>query len=125
MKTQDMVITWFEIPVKDIDKAAAFYNTIFNIEMQRMEMNGKKFAMFTPKEQGDVCGALCQGEDQPSPDGVKIYLGMTDDVANVLDKVEGAGGKVIVPKIFINDEVGTIGVFEDVDGNHIGVHTHP
>ena len=39
-------INWFEIPVLDIKRAKKFYESIFKIEMNEIEMMGMKFAMF-------------------------------------------------------------------------------
>jgi len=120
-----MLITWFEIPVKDYDKSKKFYTEIFGFELNEMEMDGKKFGMF-PSKPEQTGGAIVQGEGYaPNSDGVLIFLSAGDDVANVLNKVEPAGGKVVVPKTKVNDEVGTIGIFIDNEGNKIGLHTHP
>jgi len=42
-----------------------------------------------------------------------------------LDKVQAAGGKVIVPKTEISPEYGYMGVFLDTEGNRIGLHSIP
>jgi predicted enzyme related to lactoylglutathione lyase len=43
----------------------------------------------------------------------------------ILDKVQAAGGKVIVPKTEISPEYGYMGVFLDTEGNRIGLHSVP
>ena len=50
-------LNWFEIPATDIQRSKKFYETIFGIEMEYMEMEGTKMAMFpftqvTEKHQG-------------------------------------------------------------------------
>ena len=55
--------------------------------------------------------------------GVLIYFtAFSGDVATELGRVEKAGGKVMVPKKLISDDVGYIGVFADAEGNCIALH---
>ena len=58
-------------------------------------------------------------------DGVLIYLNGNPDVQLVLDKVEAAGGKIMVPKTQISPEYGFMAVFVDTEGNRIGLHSVP
>ncbi|MFN0030984.1 MAG: VOC family protein, partial [Flavobacteriales bacterium] len=44
MTTQENSINWFEISVTDIKRARKFYETIFGIEMNEMEMMGMTMA---------------------------------------------------------------------------------
>jgi predicted enzyme related to lactoylglutathione lyase len=54
-----------------------------------------------------------------------VYLNGNPDVQNVLDKVEAAGGKILVPKTQISPEHGYMAVFADTEGNRIGLHAIP
>lgn len=75
-----------------------------------------------------VGGALVDsgGFHKPSAtDGPLIYLNGNPDVQNVLDKVEAAGGKIMVPKTQISPEYGYMAVFMDTEGNRIAVHSIP
>jgi uncharacterized protein len=40
-----------------------------------------------------------------------------------LDKVEAAGGKIVVPKTEISPEHGYMAVFLDTEGNRIALHS--
>jgi predicted enzyme related to lactoylglutathione lyase len=51
-----------------------------------------------------------------STDGPLIYLNGNPDVQNVLDKVEAAGGKIMVPKTEISPEYGYMAVIIDTEG---------
>ena len=115
-------LNWFEIPVADMGRALKFYNTIFGTAMEAGEaMPGFKMAMF-PAEDG-VGGALLQGDGySPSMDGTVVYLNGGEDLATVLDKVETAGGQVILPKTGIGEN-GFMGYFADTEGNKVGLHS--
>ena len=122
-------ISWFEIPATDLDRATKFYETIFGVTLFPMDLENIKMRMF-PLEDNmtQVGGALVDsgGFHKPSAtDGPLIYLNGNPDLQNVLDKVEAAGGKIMVPKTEISPEYGFMGVFIDTEGNRIGLHSIP
>jgi len=122
-------ISWFEIPTTDLDRAQKFYETIFETQLFPMEMPNFKMRMFpieNPME--GVGGALVhtQGFYQSSETaGVLIYLNGNPDVQNILNRVEAAGGKIVVPKTEISPEYGYMAVIVDTEGNRIGLHSIP
>ena len=121
-------ISWFEIPTTDLDRAQKFYETIFDIQMISLNLEQLKMRMFPIENPMNVGGALCFNEKFYKPsstDGPLIYLNANPDVQNVLDKIEGAGGKIIVPKTEISPEYGHMAVFIDTEGNRIAFHSVP
>ena len=122
-------ISWFEIPATDLDRATKFYETIFGVALFPMDLENIKMRMFPLQDMmNDVGGALVDsgGFHKPSAtDGPLIYLNGNPDLQNVLDKVEAAGGKIMVPKTEISAEYGFMGVFIDTEGNRIGLHSIP
>ena len=121
-------ISWFEIPAHDLDRAQKFYETIFDIKMVPLDMPQLKMRMFPIENPMNVGGALCHapGFYKPSTmDGPLIYLNANPDVQIVLDKIESAGGKIVVPKTQISPEYGHMAVFIDSEGNRIALHSIP
>lgn len=122
-------ISWFEIPTTDIDRAQKFYETIFGITMNVMDMPNMKMRMFPLDDpMAGVGGTLVDsnGFHKPSAtEGPLIYLDGNPDVQNVLSKVETAGGKILVPKTEISPEYGYMAVFLDTEGNRIALHSVP
>lgn len=122
-------ISWFEIPATDLPRAQKFYETIFNIQMIPMDMENIKMRMFPLDDMmTQIGGAVVDsgGFHKPSlTEGPLIYLNGNPDVQNVLNKVEGAGGTVLVPKTQISPEYGFMAVFVDTEGNRIGLHSIP
>ena len=122
-------ISWFEIPTTDINRAQKFYETIFGISMVPMDMPKMKMRMFPLDDpMNGIGGTLIDsgGFHKPSAtDGPLIYLNGNPDVQNVLDKVEAAGGKIMVPKTTISPEYGDMAVFIDTEGNRIALHNIP
>jgi len=125
MKATENALNWFEIAVNDIGRAKKFYETVFDIEMQQMEMNGMLMAFFpTENMSNNVGGGLVQHEMyKPSTDGVVVYLNGNPDLALPLRKIERDGGKVVMPKTFITDEIGYMAFFLDTEGNKIAIHS--
>lgn len=122
-------ISWFEIPTTDIDRAQKFYETIFGISMMPMDLPNIKMRMFPLDDMmTQVGGALVYsaGFHQPSDSlGPLIYLNANPDVQLVLDKIESAGGKIMVPKTLISPEYGSMAVFIDTEGNRVALHSVP
>ena len=122
-------ISWFEIPATDIDRAQRFYETIFGISLQSMDMPSMKMRMFPLDDpMNGVGGSIVDsgGFHKPSAtDGPLIYLNGNPDVQNVLDKVEAAGGKITVPKTEISPEYGYMAAFLDTEGNRVALHSVP
>ncbi|MEO6253683.1 MAG: VOC family protein [Ferruginibacter sp.] len=122
-------ISWFEIPTTDINRAQKFYEAIFDFTMMPMDFPNMKMRMFPLDDMmTQVGGALVDSggfHKASATDGPLIYLNANPDVQNILDKVEAAGGKIMVPKTEISPEYGFMGVFSDTEGNRIGLHSVP
>jgi predicted enzyme related to lactoylglutathione lyase len=116
-------VGWFEIPVTDMLRAQAFYEHVLNVKLQPVRFGPLEMAVFSPRQgmQG-AGGALMRGEAyQPSQHGILIYF-TTPDVDGTLERVEERGSKVVLPKMPIGP-FGFVAVFEDSEGNRIGLRS--
>lgn len=121
-------ISWFEIGTTDLERATRFYETIFGVKLNPLDLPNIKMRMFPLEDIMGVGGALVDsgGFHKPSgTDGPLIYLNGNPDVQKVLDRVEAAGGKIMVPKTEISPEYGYMAVIIDTEGNRIGLHSVP
>lgn len=115
-------VSWFEIPAIDFQQAVNFYNHIFGIEMEQNITDVNAMAFF-PVTTG-IGGAVIAGPGSvPSDTGPLIYLNGGKDLSNVLDKVEEAGGRIVMPKTLINEEAGYFAIFIDSQGNKLALHS--
>ncbi|MDK9735951.1 VOC family protein [Vibrio sp. D404a] len=133
INNKNNVITWFEIPVNDLDRAQKFYEQILSIEMIRRKdgINDAAFFPFNPNvaqaNSNRVTGVLAKSQNlQPSGQGTVVYINANPDIQTVLDKVEATGGKIIVSRRKIetgNDKVeaGFVAVIVDSEGNRVGL----
>ena len=116
-------INWFEIPASNFDRAKNFYSSIFATEMATDNIMGNQMAFFHSAD-GGVGGAVCHGEAyKPSSEGTVPYLNGGKDLAPILGRVEEAGGKVVLPKTQISEEIGYMAIFFDTEGNKIALHS--
>ncbi|WP_321879450.1 VOC family protein [Paraburkholderia bannensis] len=117
------VISWFEIPAHDLDRAARFYESAFDTVLQREVVGGVPMAIFghTDTETGG-CIVFNPHEAKPDPKGVLVYLNAQPSVTAVLDRVERAGGKRQGPALELPNNYGYIGFFIDTEGNRVGLH---
>ncbi len=125
MTAKENSINWFEISVEDINRAKKFYEAIFGIKMEVIEMMRMKMAFFPWKAgSGKASGGICESKmHKPGKDGVKIYLNGNPDLKKALSKVEKAGGKIKMPKTAIGEN-GFMAFFTDTEGNLIGLHSN-
>lgn len=116
-------VSIFEIPATEISRAVDFYQSVLDIKIERIDMPEMQMGIF-PYEGQMVTGVILQAEGyKPSADGVTLYLNGGDDLQVVLDKVEGNGGKILVPKTLHADESGYFAIFLDSEGNKMGLHS--
>jgi uncharacterized protein len=115
-------VSYFEIPVQDIERAIKFYNSVFGFEFEKNNIDGNEMAFFPQSEnEKGISGALAKGKTyKPSTIGTLIYFD-TENIDQVLVKVEESGGKTLYPKTSIG-ELGFVAEFEDCEGNKIGIH---
>ena len=126
MKKFKNAISWFEIPAANIQRAQAFYEQIFGIELTPLDLPNIRMRLFPLEDPMGVGGSICEsgGFHKPSAtDGPLVYLNGNPDLQLVLDKIETAGGKILVPKTQISPEYGYMAVFSDTEGNRIALHS--
>ncbi|MBX7126888.1 MAG: VOC family protein [Cyclobacteriaceae bacterium] len=125
MSAQTNAINWFEIPVTDMPRAKAFYEAIFEIKMEEMDMPDLKYAMFPfSPTAAKVSGGLAKSAiHKPGASGSLVYLNANPDLQLVLNRIEKAGGKITMPKTSIGQN-GFMAVFSDTEGNAIALHSN-
>ena len=120
------MVGWFEIPVSDMERAKAFYDAVFQVEIKLQDFGGTKMGWF-PSDHGKpgAAGTLIQNKDWYKPsegDGVLIYFNSLD-LQNELGRIEPSGGKIVQSKTQISPGIGYMAVFLDSEGNRIALHS--
>lgn len=117
------LLSFFEIPTADFDRAVKFYETLFGIKMECFDCESEKMAFF-PTENGLCPGAISWAKGfNPSADGVLISL-TCHDVEQTLKLAALNGGKLYQPKTkILAENRGYFGTFIDSEGNKIGLYS--
>lgn len=114
-------ITWFEIPARDLERAVWFYESVLQQELRRETMGPSAMAVFPYQDPG-VGGALTHAPNlKPATDGSVIYL-RTQRLAETLQRVARAGGRVVVDRTALPDGMGAFAHIVDSEGNRVGLH---
>lgn len=122
-RTLNNALDWFEIPVRDIDRAQRFYETLLGGALRRETIGDKTLAVFT-YDDGGAGGCLMAGPGTPEPraDGTMVYLNAAPSLDAVLERVARAGGRVTTPKVQLPGDMGAFAHVVDTEGNRVGLH---
>ncbi len=112
----EKIVTWFDIPVSNMDRAIKFYESVTKQTLKRFPVGiDKETALF----ESDGC-LFKAPEDKPSHFGSRVYF-ETPSIEAWLERVGRAGGKTLVEKTPVGDK-GFYAYFEDSEGNRVGLH---
>ena len=119
-------VGWFEIYVRDIDRAKSFYETMLGVGLTKLGQSGNSLETmwaFPMHQDGTgAAGALAKMEDAPvGPGGTIVYF-ICEDCAEQAKRAKQAGGQIVKDKFSIGD-YGNIALVSDLDGNIIGLHS--
>ncbi|MEM1438189.1 MAG: VOC family protein [Pseudomonadota bacterium] len=113
------MVTYFEIPVADLERAVTFYSQVLDVELSWERVDGNEMAHFPDAESG-ITGSLALGDSYvPGDVGVRVYFGVAS-IDDVLDRVGAAGGQVAYPKTNVGS-YGAVAEFIDTEGNRLGL----
>ncbi|RIX74359.1 VOC family protein [Acidovorax cavernicola] len=118
-------VSYFEIPVRDMERALRFYGAVFDCAFERATVHGNDMAFF-PHAEGapGASGALAKGDSYlPGKSGARLYFSVTD-IQATLGRAVAAGGAVLFPETEAGS-FGRVAEFEDLEGNCIALHTAP
>ena len=121
---KENMVTWFEIPVTDMNRAKTFYEKVFDLKISVQEMGDVTMGWF-PHIGGapGAMGTLIKNENYtPSELGALLYF-YSEDVQIELDRIKNAGGKVQQKKKMISPEHGFMALFRDTEGNRIALYS--
>jgi len=121
-KFNSNVVTWFEIPTTDFDRATAFYEGILATKLRPWP--GPEPCNMFPVGDGGVGGCLVHRPQQhPAADGTLVYLNVDGQLDEVIARANAQGATVLVPRTEIPGGFGFYACITDSEGNHIGLHS--
>ncbi len=114
-------VPYFEIPVDDMDRAVAFYESLLGTKLTRQKVDGYDMALF-PFEEGapGATGALAKGDVyRPSKNGAILYF-RVKDIRQIVAKAQAMGRPILYPVKDIGD-AGYVAEIEDSEGNRLAL----
>ncbi|WP_154794999.1 VOC family protein [Occultella kanbiaonis] len=110
-------VTWWELPVTDLDQAKSFYGAVF----------GWTFTPFGEGYEGilngsEMIGGLWQAPEQATSDGIRVYVNVADLEAT-LAAAEAAGGTVKNTREEVGGDMGWWAQIVDPGGRLVGLCT--
>ena len=117
-------VVWFDIPVRDLDRAIRFYSAVLGTELKK-EQAGPGVSMATlPHADGFVGGCLLQNADaRPSESGPLLYLNAYGRLDEAVKAVEMHGGRVLLSRHSIAP-FGFRAIVLDSEGNRLALHSN-
>ena len=119
-------VGWFEIYVQDMDRAKNFYESVFQVKLERLnspaEMTIELWSFPMVKDQMGASGALVKMEDGPSGGNCVLVYFTCADCAVEAARAVSSGGQIVREKMPIG-QYGFIALIRDTEGNMIGLHS--
>jgi predicted enzyme related to lactoylglutathione lyase len=112
---------WFDIPVADLDRAAAFYRAVLGVGIEKNQFDGFSFCVIE-HDQGNGGCLVPAAEQISSTGGILLYMNVEGRIRDAVRKTEAAGGKIVEPAKAIGPH-GFRAVVLDSEGNRIALHS--
>lgn len=116
-------VGWFEIYVDDMNRAKAFYEAVFNVQLSKLDSPEVEMWAFSmnPDAPG-ATGSLIKMPGYPiEGNSVLVYFSCADCKVEA-ERAAARGGKIHKQKTSIGEH-GYIALIVDTEGNMIGLHS--
>ena len=120
-------VGWFEIYVKDMLRAKAFYEAVFEKKLEKLGGSGapdiaEMWAFAGKPDNAGATGSLVKMDNGPSGVGGTIVYFVCEDCSVESARAAKNGGKIMKDKFSIG-QYGHIALVHDTEGNLIGLHS--
>src|SRR5690606_18672460 len=89
-------VVWADIPVLDLERAAAFYSKVLDIELNIVPE--PEMAVFSHEQGKEASGCLYVSDtNRPSQSGPLLYLNVSGRLRAAVETVEVQGGHIVEP----------------------------
>ena len=116
-------VGWFEIYVQDIDRAKKFYESVFQLKLEKLNSTGVEIWSF-PMDltRLGAGGALVKMDGFPSGGNSTLVYFSCEDCSIEESRAAKFGGRIHRNKTSIG-EYGFISLVFDTEGNMFGLHS--
>jgi predicted enzyme related to lactoylglutathione lyase len=113
-------LVWFDIPVADLDRAAAFYRAVLGIMVHREKFGDVAFCVLDHKDGNGGC--LVHEPDHVSQGGILCYLNVDGRIRDAVSQAGKLGGRVLEAIHPIGPH-GYRALLLDSEGNRVALHS--
>jgi len=83
--SRQSVVTWFEIPASNFERAVTFYEQLFGVSLIREKMGPSEMAVFPYDKGHAISGCVMSAPGYlPNKDGAVVYLNSDQGIDTVL-----------------------------------------
>lgn len=112
-------LVWGELPVTDMDRAIAFYQTVTMADLSIDNSGPNPMAVFKPKDPAQgVALSLYPGTPAAKGSGPTLHISASGPLEDTMQRVRSAGGDVVSAPIPL--PAGRFFYALDLDGNSVG-----
>ena len=116
-------VVWFEMYVQDMDRAKNFYESLFQIKLERINSPEPEMWSFPQvMDRMGASGALVKMDGFPSGGNSTLVYFSCTDCAIEQGRVVASGGRIQREKMSIG-QYGFISLAFDTEGNMFGLHS--
>ena len=120
---QSNPVNWFEIYVQDMGRAKSFYESVFQLKLEKLNNPELEICAFPMmKDQFGASGALVKMEGFPSGGNSTLVYFHCADCSIEAARVVKFGGSIQREKMSIG-QYGFIALAYDSEGNMFGLHS--
>lgn len=122
-KIMKRLVSFFEIPAVDFNRAIKFYESLFGVKLEVMDCETEKMAFF-PEEDGLCPGAISYADSfKPLTGGGVLVSLNVENLDAAIESIKANGGTIVIPKTKIEaDNRGYFCTFDDSEGNRLGLY---
>ncbi len=113
---------WIDIPVANLERAAAFYEAVLNTKVHIEQFNELQFGVLD-HEQGNGGCLILNAAAISSSQGILVYMNVDQRIRDAVTQVESQGGKIIEPIHSIGPH-GFRAIILDSEGNRLALHSN-
>jgi len=114
-------VVWFDIPVTDLDRAAAFYAAVLGVRVNKETFGDSSIGVIEHRDGNGGC--LVPDQEEIASGGVLIYLNVDGRLRDAVNQVVPHGGTVLKPTHSIGPH-GYRAIILDSEGNRVALHSN-
>ena len=113
-------VVWFDLPVADLDRAAAFYRAVLGVRVDKQQF--EQFAFCVIEHDVGNGGCLVREPQNVTQAGILVYFNVDGRLRDAVARAGAQGGKVLQDVHAIGPH-GFRAIVQDSEGNRIALHS--